>query len=56
MLRWLGDKHGDAALSESAQRVERAVEQVLAQGDHVPRDLGGSASCTDITQAVCRAL
>ncbi len=56
MLRWLGDKHADAALAESAQRIELAVEQVLAQGDHVPRDLGGTASCTDMTQAVCRAL
>jgi 3-isopropylmalate dehydrogenase len=56
MLRWLGDKHADAALSDSAQRIERAVEQVLAKGDHVPRDLGGTASCTDMTQAVCRAL
>ncbi|MDF3851050.1 isocitrate/isopropylmalate dehydrogenase family protein [Achromobacter denitrificans] len=56
MLRWLGDKHGDAALTDSAQRIELAVESVLAQGDHVPRDLGGTASCTDMTQAVCRAL
>jgi 3-isopropylmalate dehydrogenase len=56
MLRWLGDKHGDAALTESAQRIELAVEHVLAKGDHVPRDLGGTASCTDMTQAVCRAL
>ncbi|MGB3430590.1 isocitrate/isopropylmalate dehydrogenase family protein [Achromobacter sp.] len=56
MLRWLGDKHADGALGDAAQRIELAVEQVLAKGDHVPRDLGGTASCTDMTQAVCRAL
>jgi len=56
MLRWLSDKHGNAALIDAARRVERAVEHVLDQGDYVPRDLGGAASCTDITHAVCRAL
>jgi len=56
MLRWLGDKHADAAMTDAAQRIELAVEQVLAKGEHVPRDLGGAASCTDMTQAVCRAL
>ncbi|KGD87908.1 3-isopropylmalate dehydrogenase [Achromobacter sp. RTa] len=56
MLRWLGDKHADAALTDAAQRIELAVEQVLAKGEYVPRDLGGAASCTDMTQAVRRAL
>jgi len=56
MLRWLGDKHSDATLNSAAQRIERAVENVLANGESVPRDLGGQASCTEITDAVCRAL
>jgi len=56
MLHWLGDKHGDQALNNAAIRIENAVEQVLAQGEYVPRDLGGKTSCTDMTQAVCRAL
>ena len=56
MLRWLGERHGDAALLEAAARVDRAVESVLAQGEAVPRDLGGRATCTEITEAVCRAL
>jgi len=56
MLRWLGDKHTDAALTDAARRVERAVERVLARGEYVPRDLGGAASCTAMTGAVCRAL
>lgn len=56
MLRWLGDKHANAALLAGAERVEHAVERVLAKGDYVPRDLGGRASCTEMTDAVCRAL
>ena len=56
MLRWLDDQHGDAALSEAAARIERAVETVLAAGDVVPADQGGNARCSEVTDAVCRAL
>ncbi|KQP35632.1 isocitrate/isopropylmalate dehydrogenase family protein [Pseudorhodoferax sp. Leaf274] len=56
MLRWLGEQHGDQALSTGADRVEQAVEAVLAEGRVVPRDLGGQASCTEMTDAICRRL
>ncbi|WP_137894281.1 isocitrate/isopropylmalate dehydrogenase family protein [Ramlibacter sp. 2FC] len=56
MLRWLAERHGDAALNADADRVEQAVEAVLAQGETVPRDLGGNASCSGMTEAICRAL
>ncbi|HQC98409.1 MAG TPA: isocitrate/isopropylmalate dehydrogenase family protein [Aquabacterium sp.] len=56
MLRWLGERHADAALREAADRVEQAVEAVLAAGETVPRDLGGNASCTAMTDAVQRRL
>jgi 3-isopropylmalate dehydrogenase len=56
MLRWLGERHDDAALQGGADRVQAAVEAVLAEGRSVPRDLGGSATCSGITEAVCRAL
>lgn len=56
MLRWLGERHADSALLAAADRVENAVEAVLAAGQHVPRDLGGTATCTDMTAAICRAL
>ena len=56
MLRWLADRHGDAALGEAAGRVERAVEAVLASGEAVPRDQGGNARCSEVTTAVCRRL
>jgi 3-isopropylmalate dehydrogenase len=56
MLRWLGDRHGDVRLQAAANRVEKAVEGVLAEGRAIPRDLGGSASCTEVTNEVCRQL
>ena len=56
MLRWLADRHGDVALGQDASRIEQAVETVLAEGRAVPRDLGGDASCSEMTQAICHAL
>jgi 3-isopropylmalate dehydrogenase len=56
MLRWLADRHADAALADAAGRIEQAVEAVLARGESVPRDLGGSAGCTAMTEAVLRQL
>ena len=56
MLRWLADRHGDPALAEAAGRVDAAVDRVLAEGQAVPRDLGGHAGCVAVTEAICRAL
>ena len=56
MLRWLGDRKSDASLHESAQRIEQAVDKVMRHGAVLPRDLGGKAATSEITEAVCRAL
>ena len=56
MLRWLGERHDDAALGEAATRIEQAVGTVLADGRVVPRDLGGQARCSEVTDAISRAL
>lgn len=56
MLRWLASKHDDASLNEAAGRIDAAVETTLAAGNHVPRDLGGTATCTEMTDAIRRAL
>lgn len=56
MLQWLSDRHQDPELASAALRIEQAVNAVLAQGELVPTDLGGSARCTEFTEAVCRAL
>jgi 3-isopropylmalate dehydrogenase len=56
MLRWLADKNNDNNLLGAAERVESAVGRVLAEGLAVPSDLGGKATCTEVTEAVCRAM
>ena len=56
MLRWLGDRHADERLRSAADRIEKAVEEVLAAGQTVPHDQGGTARCSEVTQAVCRHL
>ena len=56
MLKWLGKKHNDTQLIEAGDRIEAAVGSVLSERIAVPRDLGGTASCTEMTEAVCKAL
>jgi 3-isopropylmalate dehydrogenase len=56
MLRWLADRHGDPTLTDAAARIEAAVDTVLAEGRAVPRDQGGTASCIEVTEAICRAM
>ncbi|WP_108610444.1 isocitrate/isopropylmalate dehydrogenase family protein [Aminobacter sp. MSH1] len=55
MLEWLADRHGDGHLSDAANRIETAVNSVL-QDRVLPRDLGGTSTCEEITVAVIRAL
>ncbi|MCL6649041.1 MAG: cupin domain-containing protein [Chloroflexi bacterium] len=49
LLEYLGE-------FEAASRVTVAVEAVLAEGRVVTRDLGGQATTTEMTEAICRQL
>jgi isocitrate dehydrogenase (NAD+) len=40
----------------AAKRIRDAVNRVLEAGEHVTRDLGGSASTEEYTDALCAAL
>jgi isocitrate dehydrogenase (NAD+) len=42
--------------ADAAGRVRRGLERVLSEGKVRTQDLGGSASTTDFTSAVCRAI
>ncbi|MGA2595528.1 MAG: isocitrate/isopropylmalate family dehydrogenase [Bryobacteraceae bacterium] len=42
--------------TDAAQRLKRAVEAVYAEGQHVTRDIGGTASTKQFTDAVIKAL
>jgi isocitrate dehydrogenase (NAD+) len=41
---------------EASQRIWKALTNVLTEGTARTRDLGGEASTTDFTEAICRAL
>jgi len=56
MLRWLGERHGDPELAQAADRIERAVESVLAGGFGLTRDIGGQAGTREATAAVVAAI
>jgi 3-isopropylmalate dehydrogenase len=56
MLRWLGDRHGNPEVTRAAERIDRAVETLLISGETLTRDLGGRATTTEVTAAVCKAL
>ena len=41
---------------ETSQKIRRALDSVLVEGTVRTRDLGGTASTTEFTEAICRAL
>jgi isocitrate dehydrogenase (NAD+) len=49
MLKYLGER-------EPAERIQSAIERVLADSKIVTRDLGGTATTLEFTEAVIRAL
>ncbi len=52
MLDWLGIKHDNAALRADGARLREAVEAVVARGDCLTRDLGGTAGTDEAAGAV----
>jgi 3-isopropylmalate dehydrogenase len=55
MLDWLADKQGLEGAAEAAERIERAVDKVYADGIK-PMEFGGSNGTADIARAVLAAL
>jgi 3-isopropylmalate dehydrogenase len=51
LLDWLAERHDDPKLSEVARLTESALEVTISEGNRT-RDLGGSASTTEFTQAI----
>lgn len=56
MLEWLGERHRLAALTEAAQAVTDAVDQVFGERSIRPTDIGGTDGTAAITKAVMAAL
>jgi isocitrate/isopropylmalate dehydrogenase len=52
MLEWLGNKFGDDTAARAAERLEQAVSRVLATGEVLTVDIGGTSSTADMVDAI----
>jgi 3-isopropylmalate dehydrogenase len=56
LLGWLGRKHEEQKAVAAADLIQGAVTKVIADGKHLTRDLGGSASTTEMGDAIADAV
>ncbi len=56
MLEWLGERPGREALVKAGHRIRQAVETVVDAGDNLTRDIGGSATTRQATDAMLARL
>ena len=56
MFDWLGQRHQDSSARQAAERIQRAVERVLAAGRALTADLGGTASTSQVADAIANEL
>jgi len=56
LCEWLGERHSDPRLERASRRIESAVASVLAAGETLTYDLGGTSRGSEVGAAVCRAI
>ena len=56
MLRWLGQRHHDAAATAAGTRIEEAVLDVLSSPEQATPDLGGRMTTSELGLAIVAAL
>ena len=56
LLEWLGRKRGEPKATVAAQRIDAAMDKVIAEAKHLTADLGGKASTTEMGDAVAAAI
>jgi 3-isopropylmalate dehydrogenase len=56
MVRWVGDKRGDAAARKVGDAMAAAVDQVLENPATRTRDIGGTIGCAAFAAAVAKAV
>jgi 3-isopropylmalate dehydrogenase len=52
LLEWLGRKRNEPKAVEAARLIDAAVDKVIAEAQHLTADLGGTASTTEMGDAV----
>ena len=56
MLDWLGDTHQDSDCKSVATLLEKSIAQIIARGEVLTYDLGGTAGTTEVGEAIRVAL
>ena len=56
LLDWLALKRDEPRAAAAARLIDAAVERVVAEGRHLTRDLGGSASTREMGDAIAEAV
>ncbi len=56
LFEWLGRKRNEPKASAAAQRIEAAVDRVIAEAQHLTGDLGGRASTSEMGDAIAAAV
>jgi 3-isopropylmalate dehydrogenase len=56
LLEWLGRKRGEPKAVEAAKLIDTAMEKVIAEAKHLTADLGGTASTSQMGDAIVAAL
>jgi len=56
LLAWLGRKRNEPKAVDAAQRIQAAVEKIIAESKHVTVDLGGKASTQEMGDAIVAAI
>ena len=56
LMAWLGRTRNEPKATRAAGLMDRAMERVIAEGKWLTRDVGGSASTSEMGDAVARAV
>ena len=56
LMAWLGRKHNERKAAAAAELIHAAVQRVIAEGKHLTRDLGGTASTEEMGDAIAEAV
>jgi 3-isopropylmalate dehydrogenase len=56
LLAWLGRKHRETTATDAARRISAAVEKVMMERKSLTPDLGGTASTSEMGDAIVAAL